>query len=77
MGLVKFVVDQLFIGDSDIFKVGVVFENYKSTKRGQWLENHGQLTYNLITDQLTFGYTLVVFAELSEQNWTFYQLKWK
>lgn len=75
MGLVRSIVDKIFISDEH---TEFAFSSYLASERGKWLkENSYQLTYEIITDPSTFGYKLVVFADLTEQDLTFYNLKWK
>lgn len=65
------------VEDPEIYAAGPIIE-FEKTELGQWLHERSelQMTYDIINDPMVMGYRVVLFAWLSEQDLTYYQLKW-
>jgi hypothetical protein len=72
----------VWIGERENAETVLVNEilKFEKTERGQWLKANSYRPLecsDLIMDVETFAYKVAVWAWLSEQNLTFYTLKWR
>lgn len=50
---------------------------WQQTEMGCWaMENINNLTFNCIPDHHTMGYRVVIQGEMTDRNYTYFQLKW-
>lgn len=65
------------VEDPEIYAAGPIIE-FGQTELGQWLHERSelQMTYDIINDPIVMGYRVVLFAWLSDEDLTFYKLKW-
>ncbi len=65
------------VEDPEIYAAGPILE-FEKTELGRWLNEHSelQMTYDIINDPIIMGYRVNLHAWLSEQDLTFYKLKW-
>lgn len=63
--------------DPEIFAAEPILE-FEQTERGQWLHEHSelQMTYDILNDPMVMGYRVLLHAWLSDEDLTFYNLKW-
>ena len=52
---------------------------FEKTEKGRWLLEHSELemTYDIVNDAIIMGYRVNLHAWLSEQDLTYYKLKWE
>lgn len=79
MGL-KHVVHSILLGDvedPELYAAAPILE-WEKTEKGRWLlaNSYKEMTYDVVTDPSTFAYKVVLHAWLTEEYYTFYQLKW-
>ena len=79
MGL-KIIVHKIPMGDvedPELYAAAPICEWEKSAK-GQWLHEHSkqQMEYIVRPNQETYGWMVIIFAWLEEQDLTYYRLKW-
>ena len=79
MGL-KIIVHKIPMGDvedPELYAAAPIYEWEKSAK-GQWLHEHSkqQMEYIVRPNQETYGWVVIIFAWLEEQDLTYYKLKW-
>ena len=79
MGL-KIIVHKIPMGDvedPELYAAAPILEWEKSAK-GQWLHEHSkqQMEYIVRPNQETYGWMVIIFAWLEEQDLTYYKLKW-
>ena len=65
------------VEDPDIFVAGPIWD-WQESDVGQWCMEHavGKPYWTRSTDHMTYGYVYRIMARLSEQNETFWRLKW-
>ena len=65
------------VDDPEIY-AGEPLYKWQQTDHGKWVMKHALQppTYHIIPDLLYAGYKIVVSAELSPKDQTFYRLKW-
>ena len=73
-------VHSFFLGDvedPEIYAAGPILE-FEKTELGQWLHAHSelQMTYDILNDAMIMGYKVNLHAWLSDEDLTFYKLKW-
>lgn len=68
------------IGDSDdpYLVAGFVLGDWGNTDKGQWVLNHAikKPVFHCYANVTTLGFDAVVSAEFSEEDKTFFLLKW-
>jgi len=66
------------VEDPEIYAAEPILK-FERTERGQWLveNSYKEMSYDIVADPSTFAYKVVLHAWLSEQNLTFYTLKWR
>jgi len=79
MGL-KIIVHKIPMGDvedPELYAAAPIMEWEKSEK-GQWLHEHSrqQMEYIVRPNSETYGWMVLIFAWLEEQDITYYRLKW-
>lgn len=79
MGL-KIIVHKIPMGDvedPELYAAAPILEWEKSDK-GRWLHNHSkrQMEYIVRPNDETYGWVVIIFAWLEEQDLTYYKLKW-
>jgi hypothetical protein len=52
--------------------------NWEQSEQGKWVMNHSTTTpeFNVFPCQDTYGYDVTILATLSDQDLTFFKLKW-
>jgi hypothetical protein len=65
------------VEDPEIYLAGPV-SNWQNSESGQWIMTHAveQPYWIRNVDYTTYGHQYRIMARLSEQNQTFFQLKW-
>ena len=79
MGL-KITVHKIAMGDvedPELYAAAPIMEFEKSAK-GRWLTENSkqQMEYIVRPNQETYGWMVIIFAWLEEQDLTYYRLKW-
>ena len=79
MGL-KHIVHTILIGDvedPELYAAPPILE-WEKTEKGRWLmaNSYRQMEYKIVPDATVFGHRVVLYAWLTEEDFTFYQLKW-
>ena len=79
MGL-KHVVHSILIGDvedPELYAAAPILE-WEKTEKGRWLmaNSYKQMEYKVVSDPSAYSYRVVLYAWLTEEDFTFYQLKW-
>jgi hypothetical protein len=66
------------VEDPDLYASQPLWE-WQQTEAGQWIMEHAVEIpfWHRITDPYNYGYTYHVIARLSEQDQTYWALKWK
>lgn len=66
------------VDDPDIYAANPLWEWQKS-EMGRWVMAHAiePPVWHRMTDSLSYGYCYTVVAKLTEQDQTFWTLKWK
>ena len=65
------------VEDPDIYAAFPIME-WQKTDHGKWCMEHAITTpsYQIMTDANTYSYKCVIYGELEDKDYTFYQLKW-
>jgi hypothetical protein len=65
------------VEDPDIFVAGPIWD-WQESHAGQWCMEHAvdKPYWVRLTEPMTYGYIYRIMARLSEQNETFWRLKW-
>lgn len=65
------------VDDPDVYAAGPIWE-WQRSAAGQWITEHavGQPYWVKQIDHNTYGYQCCIMARLSEQDQTFFKLKW-
>lgn len=65
------------IGDPELFAAPSILE-WEKTEKGRWLmaNSYKQMEYQVVTDASVYAQRVVIYAWLTEEDYTFYQLKW-
>jgi len=76
----KIIVHSFLLSDSEdpeIYAADPILA-FNETEKGQWLYEHSeiQMTYDILNDPMVMGYRVILHAWLSEQDLTYYNLKW-
>ena len=65
------------VEDPTICAAGPLSE-WQKTEIGQWVMQHcASPTYRIMVDQNTFGYKVTIYGELSEEDSTYFTLKYR
>jgi hypothetical protein len=66
------------VEDPDLYAAQPLYE-WQQTEQGQWVMEHavGEPCWHRVVNPYTFGYTYHVVARLSEQDQTYWALRWK
>lgn len=56
----------------------IPLEEWQTTDKGRWVKENSEteLTFSINPDPGQWGYSVEVYAELDEENLTYYNLKW-
>ena len=76
----RILVATLFLGDvedPELYAAQPIIE-WERTELGQWLHEHSyeQMTFDIIADNVMFGYRINIYAWLRDEALTYYKLKW-
>jgi len=76
----KVLVHNFWLGDvedPEIYAAKPLLD-FEKTEKGQWLSEHSynQLTYNIQSEYITYGYRVIIHAWLDAKDLTYYRLKW-
>jgi hypothetical protein len=65
------------VEDPEIYAADPIIK-FEKTEQGQWLHSHStrQLEFIIRPNQETYGWMVIIFAWLEEQDLTYYRLKW-
>jgi hypothetical protein len=66
------------VEDPDLYAAQPLYE-WQQTEQGQWVMEHAveEPVWHRVVNPYTFGYTYHVVARLSEQDQTYWALRWK
>ena len=66
------------VEDPDLYAAQPLYE-WQQTEAGQWVMEHAvdKPFWHRAVNPYTFGYTYYIIARLSEQNQTYWALKWQ
>ena len=66
------------VDDPDIYAANPLWE-WQESKMGKWVMEHAIETpeWHRMADQFSYGYRYIIIAKLTEQDQTFWTLKWK
>ena len=70
----------LFLGDvedPEIYAAGPIIE-WEKTEKGQWLHanSYEQMMFDVVADNISYGYRINIHAWLQDEALTYYKLKW-
>ena len=53
-------------------------QQWQQTEKGQWCSENceGEIHFHSLADPISLGYKIALEGEMSEKNYTFFQLKW-
>lgn len=75
----RIIIKEFTIADSEdpwLYAAQPIWE-WEQTEQGKWImENSINPEFNVTVDHHTMGYRVNISASLSEQNITYFQLKW-
>ena len=76
----KFVVHKFNVGDVDdpqLYAASPLYE-WERSEVGQWVMKHSKETpsWSQYTDPYSYGYQFIITADLSEEDITYFALKW-
>lgn len=76
----RIVVHNILIGDvedPELYAAAPILE-WEKTEKGRWLlaNSYRQMEYNVVPDPSVYSNRVVLYAWLTEEDYTFYQLKW-
>ena len=76
----KLVVHKFIMGDvedPEIYAAEPIME-FERSEKGQWLHEHSekQMEFEIQPDPHVYGYSVHIQAWLSEENLTYFKLKW-
>lgn len=76
----RLLVATLFLGDvedPELYAAEPIMQ-WEKSELGQWLHEHSyeQMTFDIIADNVMFGYRINIYAWLKEKDLTYYKLKW-
>jgi hypothetical protein len=65
------------VEDPEIYCAGPIWD-WQQSEYGRWCMEHSteQPSYHINHDYNTYGYKCAVWGKLTEQDYTFHQLKW-
>jgi hypothetical protein len=65
------------VEDPEIYAAEPII-NFEKSEKGSWLKDHSQkqMEYIIRPCQETYGWMVIIFAWLEEQDETYYRLKW-
>lgn len=76
----KILVHKFNMGDVEDPELYAAFpiHEFEISEKGQWLKEHSteQMWYDIGMCRETYGYKCTIFANLEEQDLTFFNLKW-
>ena len=76
----KVILHSFPVGDVEdpFFYASLPIQEWRATEKGQWCMEHceGEIYFCSSPDQETFGYHVALQGEMTEQNFTFFKLKW-
>ena len=65
------------VEDPEIYAAGPLYA-WQNTEKGQWvLEHFKDTAYRIGVDQNSFGYKVTVYGNLSQQDATYFTLKYQ
>jgi hypothetical protein len=76
----KYIVHTIEMGDvedPEIYAAAPILD-FEKTDKGRWLTENSkqQMEYIVRPNQETYGWMVIIFAWLEEQDLTYYRLKW-
>jgi len=76
----KYLVHTIAMGDvedPEIYAAGPILE-FENSEKGRWLmaNSYKQLEYTIHPNHETYGWRIVLWSYLNDQDLTFYKLKW-
>ena len=79
MGLMRVLVHEVMLTDDCGINIISVAEGFCNSEQGQWLKqvSYKPMTWIACIDALSMSTSVKHFAWLTEQDLTFYRLKWK
>ena len=76
----KVMLHNFTVGDVEdpMLYASFTIQEWQQTEKGQWCTEHceGEIYFQSWADPISLGYKIVLEGEMSEQNYTFFKLKW-
>jgi hypothetical protein len=76
----KVMLHNFTVGDVEdpMLYASFTIQEWQQTEKGQWCTEHceGEIYFQSWADPISLGYKIVLEGEMSEQNYTFFNLKW-
>lgn len=65
------------VEDPEIYAASPIYE-WQQTDQGKWvLEHCSNASYKIMADYTSFGYRIVIYGDLSQEDATYFTLKYK
>lgn len=65
------------VEDPEIYAAGPLYD-WQQTEKGKWVMAHCTTpAYKIMMDQNNWGYRVVIYGELSDEDTTYYTLKYE
>ena len=76
----KFIVHEIEMGDvedPEIYAAAPILD-WEKTDKGRWLHQHSyqQMEFTIRPNERTYGWKIIIWSYLKEQDLTYYNLKW-
>ena len=76
----RLLVATMFLGDVEdleLYAAQPIME-WEHTELGEWLHEHSyeQMMFDIVADNVSFGYRINIYAWLRDEALTYYNLKW-
>lgn len=76
----RLLVATLFLGDvedPELYAAEPIMQ-WERTDVGKWLHDNSyeQMTFDIVADNVMFGYRINIYARLRDEALTYYKLKW-
>ncbi len=76
----RLLVATLFLGDvedPELYAAQPILD-WERTEKGQWLHanSYEQMTFDILADNVMYGYRINIYAWLRDEALTYYKLKW-
>jgi hypothetical protein len=76
----KVILHNFAVGDVEdpMLYASLAIQEWQQTEKGQWCVEHceGEMYFCSFADAVSLGYKISLQGQMSEQNYTFFKLKW-